>query len=135
MKKKKIIVLCLLVIAIVLELLPYGAVLTFGSPDGTRSRETYSYFDLKPYGFSNFAPLITAILTSVLLVMFIAYLFSNDDVLYNKIRGVSIAAAIVSFMPLLRGLENYSVTGFAISVVLLVVCIVLQLKEFNCLCR
>ncbi|MBE5949579.1 MAG: hypothetical protein E7261_11230 [Lachnospiraceae bacterium] len=135
MKKKRIIVLCLLAIAIVLELLPYGAVLIFGNPDGTRNRETFSYFDLRPYGYANFAPLITAILTSVLLFMFVVYMFNNNAELYKKIKGVSIAAVIVSFMPLLRGLENYSVTGFAISVVLLVVCIVLQLKGFNRLCR
>jgi len=135
LKKKRIIVLCLLAIAIVLELLPYGAVLIFGNPDGTRNRETFSYFDLRPYGYANFAPLITAILTSVLLFMFVVYMFNNNAELYKKIKGVSIAAVIVSFMPLLRGLENYSVTGFAISVVLLVVCIVLQLKGFNRLCR
>lgn len=133
--KKKIIVFGLLAIAIVLELLPYGAVLIFGSPDGMRNRTTFSYFSTIPYGYANFAPLITAILTSVLLVMFVVYVFNNNSELYKRIKGVSIAAAIVSFMPLLRGFENYSVTGFAISVVLLVVCIVLQLKEFNCLCR
>ncbi len=128
MKRRKIIVLCLLAITIVLELLPYSAVLVFGNPDGMRNRTTFSYFSTIPYGYANFAPLITAILTLVLLVMFIAYLFSNDNALYNKIRGVSIAAVIVSFMPLLRGFENYSVTGFAISTVLVVVCVVLQLK-------
>lgn len=100
-----------------------------------RNRTTFSYFSTIPYGYANFAPLITAILTSVLLVMFVVYVFNNNSELYKRIKGVSIAAAIVSFMPLLRGFENYSVTGFAISVVLLVVCIVLQLKEFNCLCR
>lgn len=111
-----------------MELLPYGAVLTFGSPDGMLNRTTFSYFSTIPYGYANFAPLITAILTCVLFIMFMVYMFNNNAESYKRIKGVSITAAIVSFMPLLRGLENYSVTGFAISVVLLVVCIVLQLK-------
>jgi len=128
LKKKKIIVLCLLAAAIVLELLPYGAVLIFGNPDGTSNRVTFSYFDLRPYGYANFAPLITAILTSALFIMFLVYMFSNNAELYKKIKGVSIVAVIVSFMPLFHGIKSYTVTGFLISIVLLMVIIVLQLK-------
>ena len=128
MKRRKIVVLCLLAIAIVLELLPYGAVLIFGNPDGTGSRTTFSYFSIIPYGYANFAPLITAILTSVLFIMFFVYMFNNNAELYKRIKGVSIAAVIISFMPLLRGIENYTVTGYAISVMLLLVFVVLQIK-------
>lgn len=46
--------------ALVLELLPWGAVLVFGRPaeDGTigRFRETFSYFSLTPAGYANFFP-------------------------------------------------------------------------------
>ena len=132
MKRRKIIVLCLLAVTIVLEFLPYGAVIIFGNPDGTRNRETFSYFDLRPYGYANFAPLITAILTSVLFIMFLVYMFNNNPELYKRVKGVSIATVIVSFMPLLRGVKNYTVTGFAISVALLLVFIILQLKDKKC---
>ena len=57
--------------ALGLELLPWGAVLYFASPaaDGSigRFRETYSYFSLLPPGYGHFFPLLTGILTAVLL--------------------------------------------------------------------
>ena len=57
-------------VTVVLELLPWGAVCVFagapGSPEG-RVRETYSYFDPLPFGYANLGPLMTAVLSCVLL--------------------------------------------------------------------
>ena len=44
--KKKMITLALLLSALVLEILPYGAVLNFANPEGESWRKTYSYFRL-----------------------------------------------------------------------------------------
>lgn len=58
--RKKRIALSATTLAFVLELLPYGAVCNFANPDGKPWRRTYSYFDLTPFGYANFAPFLTA---------------------------------------------------------------------------
>ena len=66
---KRIRLLIMPIIAIVLEILPYGAVLVF-APSPTESvRETFSYFSLTPFGYANFGPFLTALLTCVVLVL------------------------------------------------------------------
>ena len=66
---KKIRLLILPIITIVLEILPYGAVLVFAPSPTDRVRETFSYFSLTPFGYANFAPFITAMLTCVVLLL------------------------------------------------------------------
>ena len=77
--KKRILYLIFPIIALILEILPFGAVCNFANPEGESIRKTYSYFDLTPYGYSNFAPFLTAIITCVILVLLIIYLFSSKD--------------------------------------------------------
>ena len=62
---KKISLVVFPALTIVLEALPMGAVCTFAISPTERVRETFSYFSLIPFGYANFAPLITAILTVV----------------------------------------------------------------------
>ena len=61
--KNKFIMLFTTFVALILEILPYGAVCNFANPDGEPWRYTYSYFDLTPFGYANFAPFIVALLT------------------------------------------------------------------------
>ena len=63
---KKISLVVFPALTIVLEALPMGAVCTFAISPTERVRETFSYFSLIPFGYANFAPLITAILTVVI---------------------------------------------------------------------
>lgn len=64
----KVLTVLLPVVALFLESLPYGAVLIFKDfPDGT-IRTTYSYFSPTPWGYANFPPGITALLTCILLM-------------------------------------------------------------------
>lgn len=119
MKKQKIALTALPVAAILLELLPYGAVLNFASPDSEPIRRTYSYFDLTPYGYANFAPFLTALLTCALLVLGVVYLWKGSSGLRKAITIVALIAAIVSVAPLLYGLRSFSVVGALISLVLL----------------
>ena len=62
---KKVCLAVLPALTIVLELLPLGAVCIFATSPTERVKETFSYFSLIPFGYANFAPLITAILTVV----------------------------------------------------------------------
>lgn len=124
MKIKRISLLLLPLITIVLEALPWGVVLNFGNPEGKPWRYTYSYFSLTSYGYANFGPLITAILTCVLLVLAIVYFFKAKDGICIAILNVSGFAAAASLMPLLFGME--------ITVIAIIVSILLALEFAVC---
>ena len=117
MKKTRISRLFILLLAIILEILPYGAVCIFATPEET-FRKTFSYFSLVPYGYANFAPFITALLTCILLVLLLSSLVSKRDVLEGWSRGISLVAAIISLCPLFLGVQFFSFVGAAISVLL-----------------
>ena len=124
MKQKNLIYVVLPMVAIVLELLPYGAVLNFARPaeDGTIGsfKELYSYFDLMPFGYANFGPLLTAILTCVLLVLGAILLFGKKDKMLKGIKWVSGVAIATSLMPLMFGLSFFTIVGALISLVLII---------------
>ena len=116
--KKKLIVLCILLCALVLEALPYGAVCNFGNPEGEPFRETYSYFSLIPYGYANFAPLITAIFTCVLLLILLISIIFKKGV-GKKTAILAGITSLISLCPMLYGINYYSIVGAMISVCLI----------------
>ena len=126
-RKQPIILVAILIAILVLEVLPYGAVLHFANPEGEPFRETFSYFDLTPYGYANFGPFITALLTCSLLVMSVVDLFLSNRRLKNALRIVTFVALIASLGPLL--VNCYSIIGGAISILLLAVLIISMKKE------
>ena len=115
--KKKLIMLCTTLIALVLEILPYGAVCNFANPEGEPWRRTYSYFDLTPFGYANFAPFIVALLTCVLIILIVVSLVSEKE-MKASILVVSAIATVFSLAPLLYGIRFFSVVGALISVAL-----------------
>ncbi len=119
MKKTKIFLLCSLLSALILEILPYGAVCNFATPEKT-IRKTYSYFDLLPFGYANFAPLITALLTCVLTALGILYLFCHKRSIGGALSVLSVFTFLVSLTPMLFGIRYFSVVGACISSVLAV---------------
>ena len=112
------------VAAIVLEALPYGAVLNFCNGNGETIRETFSYFSLIPFGYANFAPLITAVLSCVLLILSVVFVFKPCDGLKKAIIIIGIIAGVVSLIPLLKiflgGVKNFSIVGLFIFLILFV---------------
>ena len=126
--KKKLIMLCTTLIALVLELLPYGAVCNFANPEGDPWRRTYSYFDLTPFGYANFAPFIVALLTCSLTVMIVVSLVSKKPI-RTPILTVSVIATVLSLAPLLYGVSFFSIVGAFISVALLLSTVVAFIKE------
>lgn len=119
MKKRAYTLLILPVVAIVLEALPYGAVLNFAGESQTY-RETFSYFSLIPYGYANFGPLIAAVLTCVALLLVIILLAKKEEKLCTAIAVLSGLAAAAS---LLGNAMGFSVTGLLITLVLLGQCV------------
>ncbi len=126
-RKQPIFIFAILIVILVLELMPYGAVLHFGNPEGEPLRETFSYFDMTPYGYANFGPFITAILTCVLLVISIINLLVDNDKIKTTIKIVALIALVASLAPLI--VNCYSVLGGAISILLLSVFIIPIRKE------
>ena len=125
-RKWPIIILTMIIIVFILELLPYGAVLNFANLDGEPLRKTYSYFNPTPYGYANFGPFITAILTCVLLIVSTINLFADNGRIKLTIRIVSFITFIISLTPL--PIHCYSVLGGMISILLLAV-FILSLKK------
>lgn len=122
MFKRKIAMTVLSILTLILEILPYGAVCVFS--DGvTEYRETYSYFDLRPFGYANFSPLITAVLSCVILVLCIILCFRKSKKLNKALATLSGLAAVISFVPFLMGLgfRFYGVCAAAITALLAVI--------------
>ena len=126
---KKIALIGLPVIAIILEILPNGAVLNFANPEGAPMQNTYSYFSLTPFGYANFGPFITAVFTCVLLVLAIIYAITNNRNVYVSVKIVSAIAVVTSLMPLLYGFDYFSLVGVIISAVLVMETIVSNIKQ------
>ncbi len=116
---KKIFGLIATLTALILEILPYGAVCNFMTPPGEPPlRLTYSYFSLTPFGYANFAPFIVALLTCVLLVLIIVYAFVGQR-MRMPVLCVSAAATLLSLAPLLLGISYFSLVGLLITLSLL----------------
>ena len=125
--RKKLIMLCTTLIALVLEILPYGAVCNFALDEGKSLRQTFSYFDLIPFGYANFAPFIVALLTCALMMMIVVSLVKKKS-LRTQILAVSAIATVLSLAPLLYGVRFFSTVGAFISVALALTTIVAFIK-------
>ena len=119
MKKRSLYLLPVLA-ALILELLPYGAVCNFALDGGETVRKTYSYFDPLPFGYANFAPFLTALATLVIIGLLVGYLFSGSARLVKVAKTATVCALLLSLCPLLFGISYFSVVGALITLCLLV---------------
>lgn len=113
--KKRLLCFILPFFTLILELLPYGAVCNFANPDNDPWRETFSYFDLTPFGYANFAPFLTAITTCVILVLLLIYLFTGKTKTITATKVLLCVGTILSLCPLLFGISFFSVVGACIT--------------------
>lgn len=105
-----------ILVVILLEALPFGAVLNFmPGPNAEIVRRTYSYFDPTPYGYANFGPLLTAILSVGVLVLLLTAFFIRRPGLGTAAFVMNILAVLTSLCPLLYGIRYCSVVGMLIS--------------------
>jgi hypothetical protein len=114
--KKRLLFLILPVITLILEILPYGAVCNFANPEGKPWRKTYSYFDLTPFGYANFAPFVTAIITCAVITVLLFYVFTNKKQTISVARGLLCVGTVISLCPILYGINFFSVVGALITV-------------------
>ena len=114
--KKRLLYLILPIITLILEILPYGAVCNFANPEGAPLRKTFSYFDPTPFGYANFAPLLTAIITCAVLILLLGYLFADKHCLMATVKALLCVGIVLSLCPLLYGIDFFSVVGAMITV-------------------
>ena len=127
--KKNILALCTTIFALILEMTPYGAVLYFGMPDRDPVRKTFSYFSLVPYGYAVFFPLLTAILTVLLIVFLILSFIKKSEKIKNTAFYLSFVGTIFSLLPLVYGIRYFSLVGAGISLFLGITSVFLFRKE------
>lgn len=125
-KTGKALSLSFTLLALVLEVLPFGAVLQFAkAPDqgGGTTRQAFSYFSLTPFGYANFGPFLTAMLSCLLLVLLGVLVVVKTPRSLRRLRNasliVSVLALFTSLMPLFFGLSYYSLMGLLLSLALL----------------
>ena len=109
--KKRFLYLVLPIITLILEVLPYGAVCIFASSPTDRIRETFSYFDLTPFGYANFAPLFTAIITCLVFILLLVYCVKGNVRFAIKAKNILCVALVMSLGPLVFGIAYFSVVG------------------------
>ena len=125
MKNSRLTVLFAPLLALVLELLPWGTVVYFSDPALGRYRNVYSYFSLVPFGYVNVGPFFTALATCVLLVLLILYVFKGKRSVLLASTGVSCVAFLVSLTAMPYGV---TMVGVWVTVMLLVSSVLLILK-------
>ena len=124
--KKRFLYLVLPIITLILEVLPYGAVCIFASSPTDRIRETFSYFDLTPFGYANFAPLFTAIITCLVFILLLVYCMKGNTRFAIKAKNILCVALVMSLGPLVFGIAYFSVVGGFITASLLAELLFLQ---------
>lgn len=117
--KKRFMYLILPFITLILEILPYGAVCNFANPEGEPFRETYSYFDLTPFGYANFSPLLTAIITCIVFVLILIFCITGNRKLALTARNILCVCTVFSLGPLVFGVDFFSFVGLFITLSLI----------------
>ncbi|MBQ7379619.1 MAG: hypothetical protein IJW70_08110 [Clostridia bacterium] len=126
---KKVFSLSAVLLALALEIMPYGAVCNFMTPpDEPPLRLTYSYFSLVPFGYANFAPFIVAILSCALLVLVAIYVFVGQR-MRVPVLTVAAVASLLSLAPLLLGISYYSLVGLLITLCLIITTVLVLLDR------
>lgn len=105
---KKIVNGLMLIAMFVLELLPKSLVLYFSSEDQNGNiilKPTYtSYFDMLPFGYADFLPLIVGILTCVCIIMLIYSLFKPNKKVEGLVCYFEIAIVIMTLVRVILGM-------------------------------
>ena len=98
----------------------------FATSPTERIRETFSYFDLTPFGYANFTPFFTAIITCMVFVLLIAYCIKGNPNAAIKARNILYVAVVMSLGALIFGIEYYPIVAGLITLTLVAELLLLQ---------
>ena len=114
-------------IALILEILPIGTVMVFATSPTKQTIEVYSYFSLIPVGYANFTPLLTGILTILIILLGAIALFKFDNAasLRKAMFVCSVISLLLSIVPLfLFGTVGMTAASYAVfCAILLSICL------------
>ena len=119
MKKVRMIYLVMSISALCAELFGKGAVCVFAvSPEKTQTT-LFSYFSLVPFGYANFGPFITAVLTTVIVLLSVVLFTKKAQKITKCLTVLNIAAVIASLLPLIMlGAAYFNLVSYIITVIL-----------------
>lgn len=124
--RKKLVPLILPLLALVLELLPMGTVMYFGNPDGDPFKQTFSYFDPTHWGYADFAPNLTALLTCALAVLAVIGAIRGTKRLGRATVTVAVLAAVLSLWVLIT---SHTLIALGVSLLLLLTAVTAVLQK------
>ena len=124
--KKRLLYLILPMVTLILEILPYGAVCNFANPEGEPWRRTFSYFDLTPFGYANFTPLLTAIITCLIFFLLVIYYIKGNVRTAIRAKNILCVAVVMSLGPLMFGITYFSFVAGLITLSLVAELLLLQ---------
>ena len=127
--KTKLSLIFLPIATLLIEIYGKGAVCNFATGEGKIIRETFSYFDLVPFGYANFGPLLTGILTSIILLFLLIYVFSDSLGILSFVNKLSFIAIVTSLLPLLFGLSYFSLVALIISILLVINYLLISIEK------
>lgn len=104
--------------ALALEITPYGTVLHFANPEGEPFRKTYSYFSMMPCGYGNVFPLMTGIVTVLLVASLLYAMIRKSEKAKTTAFLLSLVGAILSLLPLVYSVRSFSLVGGGITLCL-----------------
>lgn len=118
MKIKKILPFIILALVLILELLPCGAVVSYVIPEIGPTTKTSSCFSLIPFRKGNVFPLITAILTCMMIVLSLVHLIkpiSNIVLIWKTVSFVSVFISIAPVKYLLYSWGSGAISALLIA--------------------
>lgn len=112
-KMGKILAMCCMLISIILMATPFGIAMTFASGPHERVTSYYSYFNMLPLGYGNWLPIITAILSIIVLMLLLVSIKSGKG--EKPAMACTIICVIASILSWLI-FNSFTIIGAAIAV-------------------
>ncbi len=86
-------------LALVLEFIPYGVRMRWMAPEPEEYRITWhAYFSMMPFGYGDIFPLVTSVLTVLLILSILLYLWIGE--FESGVKGLSCLASAASLIAL-----------------------------------
>ena len=126
--KKRLLLIYLPIMTLALEGLPMGTVMYFGNPDGDPFRQTFSYFDPIHWGYADFAPNLTALLTCTLAILAVIGAIRGTKRLLGATVTIAMIAAAFSLLTIFFG---FTLIGLSVSLLLALTAAVAALIKKN----
>ena len=119
--KKRLLFLIAPIIALILECLPGGVIMIFADGPDSTFTETYSYFGLTPIFYGMYGPFLTVIMTCVIIILSLIYVFTAKRGLKTAIMVLAVFGMAFSVLPLLMfilGVEEVTVINVIVALLL-----------------